>query len=231
MYIRILLTLQAAVLVCLSMGSTAAEVEYRHPNLTIMAKDEALDSVLKAVSKEMRIFVTTPTGLNPLVDCDIQNQPIKVAFKKLLGTMSYSLEWKDNGETLVGLTILATTGDIAANTSPGSTSNAPSVEQANVLPMANPTNSPPDAPVGQRNEAAQQPLTATDQEGMEAQMEARREERESFMAEKRAELDADMVSRREEQLRTRDARMSEDVARSEAEMAEYLSSLGADPVN
>jgi hypothetical protein len=213
------------------MGSTAAEVEYRHPNLTIVAKDEALDSVLKAVSKEMRIFVTTPAGLNPLVSSDIQNQPIKVAFKKLLGGMSYSMEWKDNGETLVGLTILAETDDIAENTSLGATSNAPSVDQANVVPSANSMNSPPDSPVGQRNDAAQMPLAGTDQEGMEAQSEARRAERESFLAEKRAELDADMVSRREEQLRIRDARMSEDAARSEAEMAEYLSSLGADPVN
>ena len=231
MYKRTLLTLQAAVLVCLSMGSTAAEVEYQHPNLTIVAKDEALDSVLKAVSKQMGIFVTTPAGLNPLVSADIQNQPIKVAFKKLLGGMSYSMEWKDNGETLVGLTILAATDDIAANTSQGSISSAPSVEQANALPIANRTSSPPDAPVGQRNDAAQVSSTGTDQEGMDAQMEARRVEREAVMAEKRAQLDADMVSRRDEQLRIRDARISEDVARSEAEMAEYLSSLGADPVN
>jgi len=230
-YIRTLLTLQVAVLACLPMGSTAAEVEYRHPNLTIVAKDEALDSVLKAVSKEMRIFVTTPAGLNPLVSSDIKNQPIKVAFKKLLGGMSYSMEWKDNGETLVGLTILAATDDIAANTSLGTTSNAPSVDQATAVPIANRTNPRANSSVGQRNDAAQMPLTGTDQEGMEAQMEARREERESFMAQKRVQMDADMVSRREELLRIRDARMSEDVARSEAEMAEYLSSLGADPVN
>jgi len=230
-YIRTLLTLQAAVLVCLSMGSTAAEVEYRHPNLTIVAKDEALDSVLKTVSKEMRIFVTTPTGLNPLVNCDIQNQPIELAFKKLLDGMGYSLEWKDNGETLGGLTILADTGDIAANTSPGSTSNAPSVDQATAVPSANRTNPRANSSMGQGNDAAQMPMTGTDQEEMEARIEAERVEREARMAEERAERQVELVSRREEQVKILEARMKEEVARSEAEMAEYLSSLGADPVN
>lgn len=64
-----------------SVDSIAAEVEYRHPNLTIVAQDEPLDIVLKSISKEMRIFVTTPTALNPVVNCDIRNQPIKRAFK------------------------------------------------------------------------------------------------------------------------------------------------------
>jgi hypothetical protein len=127
---RILVALQIVALLCFSIASTAAEVEYRHPNLTIVAKDEPLDAVLKSVSKEMRIFVTTPTGLNPLVNCDIQDQPIKLAFKKLLGDMSYSLEWKDNGETLVGLTILTGTVDALATTPSSSKASAPSMDQA-----------------------------------------------------------------------------------------------------
>ena len=111
---RALWAIQLAVLMSLAMGSSAAEVAYQHPNLTIVAKDETLDSVLQSVSKAMQIEVKTPAGLNPVINCDIRNQPIKLAFKKLLGDMSYSLAWQDDGERLVGVTILAgTTGSVA----------------------------------------------------------------------------------------------------------------------
>jgi hypothetical protein len=116
---RTLRAFQLAVLLSLAMGSSAADVTYQHPNLTIVAKDETLDSVLKSVSKAMQIVVKTPTGLNPVISCDIRNQPIKLAFKKLLGDMSYSLAWQDDGERLVGLTILAGTTDEVASKAAG----------------------------------------------------------------------------------------------------------------
>ncbi len=111
---RTLWAIQLAALFSIAMPSSAADVAYQHPNLTIVAKDETLDSVLKSVSKAMQITVKAPTGLNPVVSCDIRNLPIKLAFKKLLGDMSYSLAWQDDGERLVGLTILAGTTDSVA---------------------------------------------------------------------------------------------------------------------
>lgn len=113
---RTLWAIQLTALWFIAMPSSAAEVAYQHPNLTIVAKDETLDSVLNSVSRAMHILVKTPEGLNPVVSCDIRNQPIKLAFKKLLGDMSYSLTWQDDGEHLVGLTILAGTTDSVAGT-------------------------------------------------------------------------------------------------------------------
>ena len=231
---RALLTLQAAVLLFLAMGSTAAEVEYQQPNLTIVAKDEPLDSVLKSVSKEMRIFVTTPTGLNPVVNCDIQNQPIKLAFKKLLGDMSYSLQWKDNGETLVGLTILAGTGDAVANTSTASKISAPSAEQP-VSSIVHLGNQSAAVPTEQGNDAVQLPEydagMGAEHDEREARMEAEREEREVRMAQERTAREAEMVIRREEAMKARQARMEEDLVRNEAELAEYFEAQGIDRGN
>jgi hypothetical protein len=223
---KILLTLQAAVLVFFSMGSIAAEVEYRHPNLTIVAKNEPLGAVLKALSKEMRIFVTTPTDINPLVNCDIKDQPIKLAFKKLLGTMSYSLEWKDNGETLIGLTILTGTGDAAPSISSGSKANAPIVDQAAAVTITNRAD--------QRSNAAQAPeldaSMGTEQEEREARTEAEREEREVRMAQEQTVREAEMVIRREAEVKAHEARMAEEVVRNEADMAEYFESQGRQPL-
>ncbi len=231
---RTLLTLQAAVLLCLALGSTAAEVEYQQPNLTIVAKDEPLDAVLKSVSKEMRIFVTTPTGLNPMINCDIQNEPIKLAFKKLLGDMSYSLEWKDNGETLVGLTILTGTGDAVANTSTDGKTSAPIADQP-VSPIVQRGNQSADVPTEQGNDAVQQPEydagMGAEQEGSEARVEAGREEREARMAQERKVQDAEMMIRREEQMKAHKARMEEDLVRNEAELAEYFEAQGIDQGN
>jgi hypothetical protein len=103
----ILTLLVAAVLLSLSTISMAATVTYQNPDLTIVAKDEPLDAVLKSLGKEMQIYVTVPTGLNPVVNCDIQQQPVKQAFKTLLGDMSYSLQWSKKTGKLLGLTILA----------------------------------------------------------------------------------------------------------------------------
>ena len=106
-HMKTILSLSIATLLSVSITSMAATVEYQHPDLTIVAKDEPLDSVLKSLGKEMRIYITVPTGLNPIVSCDIQQQPIKQAFKNLLGDMSYSLEWEEKTGQLAGLTILA----------------------------------------------------------------------------------------------------------------------------
>ncbi|CAA0111027.1 Uncharacterised protein [Halioglobus japonicus] len=91
---KVTMALQLIALLLFSAGTMSAEVDYRHPNLTIVANGETLDSVLKAVGKKMRIFVATPTGFNPVVNCDIREQPVKLAFEKLLGDMSYSLQWR-----------------------------------------------------------------------------------------------------------------------------------------
>jgi hypothetical protein len=226
---KTLLTLQAAVLLLLAMGSTAAEIEYQHPNLTILAQDEPLDAVLKSVSKEMRIFVTTPTGLNPVVNCDIQNQPIELAFKKLLGDMSYSLQWKDNGETLVGLTILTGTGNAVANTSTASKISAPSAEQP-VSSIMHPGNQSAAVQTEQGNDAVQLPEydagMGAELDEREARMEAEREEREVRMAQERTTREAEMVIRREEEMKAHKASMDEDVIRNEAELAEYFAAQG-----
>jgi hypothetical protein len=122
---RTLLAIQLTILLSIAMPGNAAEVEYLHPNLTIVANDETLDSVLKSVGKAMQIAVKTPSGLNPVVSCDIRNLPIKLAFKKLLGDMSYSLAWQDDGERLVGVTILAGTADSVAGAAAAESASTP----------------------------------------------------------------------------------------------------------
>lgn len=132
---RTLWAIQLTVLLSIAVpgnAANAAEVAYQHPNLTIVARDETLDSVLKSVSKALDIEVKVPTGLNPVVNCNIQKLPIKLAFRKLLGDLSYSLAWRDDGERLVGLTILAGTTDsvagAAAHDSAPSPVDAPAAE-------------------------------------------------------------------------------------------------------
>jgi len=51
-----------------SVGSMAANVEYQHPDVAIVAVNETLDSVLKTLGKEMQITVTTPDGINPVIN-------------------------------------------------------------------------------------------------------------------------------------------------------------------
>jgi hypothetical protein len=51
--------------------------------------------------------------------------PIKLAFKKLLGEMSYSMAWQDDGERLLGLTVLAGTTDSVASAATGESANTP----------------------------------------------------------------------------------------------------------
>lgn len=214
-------TLKVLLMLSFSVDSIAAEVEYRHPNLTIVARDEPLDSVLRSISKEMRIFVTTPSALNPLVNCDIQDQPLERAFKELLGDMSYSLEWKDDGEQLAGVTILAG-GQVAGNAILGtSTDNklaTMSTDQAAPPGGGNRGNVDSGMPVGQGSAAA---MATYDRD---VDMEAERAEQEARMAEDRTRREAEMVLRREQEAIAHAERMREEVARSEARMAEYIES-------
>ena len=115
---KILLYLGVAALLLPPVAAFAADVDYQHPTITIVANNEPLDSVLKSVSREMKIFVTTPSGFNPIVNCDIQNQPVEKAFKTLMGSMSYSLEWKNDGQQLIGLTILSGSDEPGSRSSP-----------------------------------------------------------------------------------------------------------------
>ena len=111
---KITVAFQMASLLLISTSSVAATVKYQDTNLTIVARQEPLDAVLKSLGREMRIYVTIPRGLNPMVNCEIQQQPIQQALKTLLGDMSYSLNWEDKTGRLVGVTILPGS-DRAAN--------------------------------------------------------------------------------------------------------------------
>ena len=215
---KTILALSIAMLLSASITSIAATVDYEHPNLTIVAKDEPLDSVLKSLGKEMRIYVTVPTGLNPVVSCDIQQQPIKQAFKTLLGDMSYSLEWEEKTGTLAGLTILAGGEGVASVSNKPSQSQ--SVSQASPVPVASPNGQKPaPAPIAQGNHdtamADHEARMETDRAEHEARMETEREEHEARMVEERA---------------VQEERMKEEVARHEAETEAYLRSQGLQPL-
>ena len=58
MNLTITVPLAALLLLSLAIGSTAAEVEYQHPDLTIVAVDEPLSEVLKELSQVMEVSVT-----------------------------------------------------------------------------------------------------------------------------------------------------------------------------
>jgi hypothetical protein len=120
------LVFQIAALLSLATNSIAATVEYQYPDLTIVAEQEPLESVLKSVGREMRIFVTIPAGLDTVVKTNIQHQPIKQAFKNLLGDLDYSLVWAKGGERLLGLTIFAGGGEAAV----AAVSDSPSHKQS-----------------------------------------------------------------------------------------------------
>jgi hypothetical protein len=220
---RTILVLSITTLLSLSTTSKAATVEYQHPDLTIVAKEEPLQSVLKSVGKEMRIFVTTPTGINPLVSCDIQNQPIKLAFKKLLGDMSYSLEWEEKTGQLMGLTILAGGEGAAVATTSDSKSHTQSVEQVAPAAVAGDGNQAAAKPVEQSaHEEAPMVPDATARADHEARMETDRAEHEARMETEQVEHEARMVEERAAQ----EVRMKEEVERHDAETAAYLESQG-----
>jgi hypothetical protein len=228
---RTILALQMATLLFASMTGMAATVEYQHPDLTIVAREEPLDVVLKSLGKEMRIYVTVPTGLNPVVNCDIQQQPVKQAFKNLLGDMSYSLEWEEKTGKLVGLTILAG-GEGAAALVPAGPSRARSMEQAAPVPGAStdkqgagtPSDSVVPPPMGGDDTAmAEHEVRMEAVRGEhEARMETERAEHEARLETERVEHEARMVEERAAQ----EVRMKEEVARHDAELEAELASEG-----
>ncbi len=221
---RTILALQIATLLIVSTTSMAATVEYQHPNLTIVARDEPLDVVLKSLGKEMRIYITVPTGLNPVVNCDIQQQPVKQAFKTLLGDMSYSLEWEEKTGKLVGLTILAGGDGAAVAAVPDNKSRTP-----NVAPSAPVAASAPVASTGRQAaplaHSDDAPPMGEDDAALaehEARMETERAEHEARMETERVEHEARMVEERAAQ----EVRMKEEVARHDAELEAELASEG-----
>ncbi len=215
------MTLSIATLLFVSTTSVAATVEYQDPDLTIVAREETLNTVLKSLGKEMRIYITVPTGLNPVVNCDIQQQPIKQAFKTLLGDMSYSLEWEEKTGQLVGLTILAGGDGSAVATTPDKPSHTQSVEQTAPVPVitGNPGAGTPAAP------GDHAPPMAEDDTAMaehEARMETERAEHEARMETERVEHEVRMAEERAAQ----EVRMQEEVARHDAELEADLAAEG-----
>lgn len=220
---RTFLALQIATLLLVSTTSMAATVEYQDPNLTIVAKQEPLDAVLKSLGKEMRIYITVPTGLNPVVNCDIQQQPIKQAFKTLLGDMSYSLEWEEKTGHLVGLTILAA-GEWVAAASEKLPHSASAQEVAPVA-VARGGNQGSGTPAVQITHGAP---TADHEAAMaehEARMETERAEHEARMETEREEREVQMAEERV----AHEERMKEEVVRHEAETEAYLEENGINP--
>lgn len=216
---KIILALQIATLLCAASSSMAATVDYQHPDLTIVARQEPLDTVLKSLGREMRIYITIPTGVNPVVNCDIQQQPVKQALKTLLGEMSYSLEWEQGGERLVGVTILGTGKEAAVAAVSGSPIREPGVEQAVPAAVESSVGQGGTAmPVAQR--APDTPV-APDETAM-ADHDAAMAEHEARMETERAEHEARMAEERVAQ----EEQMKEAVERHDAEMAAYLESQG-----
>jgi hypothetical protein len=219
--------LRIAVLLCLTTPGLAATVQYQHPDLTIAAKDEPLESVLSSIAREMQIRVRTPPGLNPLISADIQSQPITQAFKDLLRGLSYTLEWEEKGQRLARLTIL-TGGDGAAVASVSSgTLRTASESRTSPAPVSKGSRQGADRPVKQSSSAA--PSAAPDRAMVEQEgrMAADRAEHESRMMADRAEHEARMVTERAamearmaEERVVEEARMREEAARVEAEELE-----------
>jgi hypothetical protein len=215
------LVCQAALLL-FSTGGMAATVEYDHPEVTIVAEDESLDSVLTALGKEMQLTVTIPVGVNLVINCDIQNQPIKRAFKNLLGELSYSLVWADDGERLTGLVIFAGDGDLAEVTVFEPQASGISGNQIDFVADASGSSLGAGAPAGHSDDD----LRSVEHE---AQMKTDRAEYEARMAEEREAHEAEMEQRRQEEEIAHKARMQEDVAGHEAEFEAYMQAQGISP--
>ncbi len=210
----------------------AADVDYQHPNITIVASNERLDSVLKSVSKEMPISVTTPSGVNPIVNCDIQNQPLEKAFKTLMGGMSYSLEWKNDGQQLIGLTILSGSEGPDAATAGANVSNVAPVKQVSVMPAETHGASSGGRPIEPYSDRSS-PVAYDNAEGAETRdrddgLKAGIETQEIAVREL-GEREIELELRRQEEVIAQEARMEEERARNQAEMAEYFETYGISP--
>mgnify|MGYP003638830176 CR=1 FL=1 len=224
---RASLAIHLVALLTFSAGSVAAKVDYQNlDDVTIVAVNETLDSVLKTIGKEMQITVKAPTGLNPVINCDIQNKPVKRAFKILLGDMSYSLLWEESGERLAGLVILSGDGEpseaSARQTAPQTTT--PRGEAAQVVSISDARGGDQGAgtPADQLNGNPQRAEYKSRMEAEQLEMEAR-------MAEEREVAEAEMELRRQEEEVAHKARMKEEEVRHKALMADYLETYGPKP--
>jgi hypothetical protein len=208
---KVKLAVQVAMLL-VPLSSMAATVEYQHPEVTIVAVDKSLDSVLTSLGREMQLNVTTPLGINPVINCDIQNQPIKRAFKNLLGDLSYSLVWADDGERLTGLVILAGDGESAevAGSERQSSGASNNTQIASVQGTTD------------NRQSAGAPASRSDDSPQiakhEAQRAIERQEHDARMAEEREAHEAEMEQKRQEEEIAHNARMTEERARREADM-------------
>lgn len=220
MKIKLAVTVAAALL---SMASISATVDYQHPEVSIVAVGESLDSVLKAVGKEMNLSVTTPIGINLEINCNIQNQPIKRAFKNLLGELSYSLVWGEDGERLTGLVILAG-DDEEARVSLSTTGTSSDTSSPQVVSM-------PDASDSRQN-ATRESHSYDDPEMAEREAELAFEqlEQQDRMAEERAEQNAEMEKILEEEDIAHKDQVVKDRAERESRMSDLAESLGLPPI-
>ena len=148
--------------------------------------------------------MTTPLGINPVINCNIQNQPIKRAFKNLLGDLSYSLVWADDGERLTGLVILPGDGE------PGEASV--SERQSFGATNSQFVSAPSAGGSSSHSAAAHEPGMAEHK----AQVTIRRQEQEARMAEEREAQELEMAQIQQEKEIVHKARMAEERARIEA---------------
>ena len=202
-------------LLFISPGFTAS-VDYEHPNVSIVAVDESLESVLRAVGKEMKISVTLPLGLNPTINCDIVNKPVKKALKTLLSDLSYSMQWTEGGERLVGVVIMSDNSAFEGTTTVNSTfTGASNVSPAiGEYPSSRPVSSIQPSKASYADSAAPgAPGSMDHEQRMDEQQErhrAKREEQEARFREARVE----------EEARHREARLEEE-AQTRQEDEEY----------
>ena len=211
MNLTITVPLAALLLLSLAIGSTAAEVEYQHPDLTIVAVDEPLSEVLKKLSQVMEVSVIIPLGFDPIVNCDVREKPLRRALNTLLSDISYSLEWQDNGERLAGLAIFTEGGDSPAGQVARSHPKTSTATQAVPVPAVPGVNQAGTGITAQQIEQT-------------ARVEVGREEVEVRMAEAREIDKAEMAIMREEEEMEFEAQAKENEEREEAEMQALLKS-------
>jgi hypothetical protein len=205
MHMKVSQGLQLLTLSIVAATSEAATVAYQHPDLTIVAKQEPLAEVLKSIGREMRIFITVPTGFNPTVNCNIQQQPVPQALKTMLKDVSYSLEWETGGERLAGITILTSGPESAV--AAGSRNNEPAQSAAAVPPIVS------DGGADSGVEGVHSSASGVDHETTQADHDAAMAEHEARMEAERAEMEAQIVEEREAQ----EQKLKEEVVRHDAE--------------
>lgn len=203
----------------------AAEVSYTHPNVAIFAEEETLGTVLKAVGEAMDITVRIPGGIDPVINCDIQAQPISKAMKNLLSGLSYTLVWDDGGQHLRGLTILSHEGGpgVDQNANTASPTAMQTTDSNPSLPERDSSTHSAQDSAGESHEA---PSFVHEQQ---AEMEQERLAMEERAAEERAAHEEEMKTMRREREVEQQGRDVKERARHKAQYNAYLESIGVDP--